>query len=97
VIHDADIARDIGLNAVTGKNYRGILLAMFLCHDVRPWYRNIGKRLVKSAKGYLLDSLLLCHLLDWNLDDLSRSKPHLYGHVLENFVATELLNLLSIS
>ena len=97
LMNDADIARDVGLNAVTGKNYRGILQAMFLSHDVRPWYRNIGKRLVKSAKGYLLDTLLLCHLLDWNLDDLGRNKPHLYGHVVENFVATELLKLLSFS
>ena len=97
LMNDADIARDVGLNAVTGKNYRGILKAMFLSHDVPPWYRNIGKRLVKSAKGYLLDSLLLCHLLDWSLDDLSRNKPHIYGHVVENFVATELLKLLSFS
>ena len=70
---------------------------MFLSFDVRPWYRNIGKRLVKSAKGYLVDSLLLCHLLDWNLDDLCQRKPDLYGHVVENFVATELLKLLSFT
>ena len=97
LINDADISRDMGLNAVTSKSYRGILQAMFLSFDVRPWYRNIGKRLVKSAKGYLVDSLLLCHLLDWNLDDLCQRKPDLYGHVVENFVATELLKLLSFT
>lgn len=97
LMNDAAISRDMGLNAVTSKSYRGILQAMFLCFDVRPWYRNIGKRLVKSSKGYLVDSLLLCHLLDWNLDDLRRQKPDLYGHVVENFVATELLKLLSFS
>lgn len=97
LINDADISRDIGLNAVTSKNYRSLLQAIFLTFDVRPWYRNIGKRLVKSPKGYLTDSSLLCHLLDWNLDDLSQLKPHLYGHVVENFVATELLKLLSFS
>jgi predicted AAA+ superfamily ATPase len=97
LLNDADISRDIGLNAVTSKNYRGILQAMFLSFDVPPWYRNIGKRLVKSPKGYLMDTLLLCHLLDWNLDDLKARKPDLYGHVVENFVATELLKLLSFS
>jgi len=97
LMNDASISRDMGLNAVTSKSYRGILQAMFLNFDVRPWHRNIGKRLVKSPKGYLIDTLLLCHLLDWNLDDLSRNKHDLYGHVVENFVATELLKLLSFS
>lgn len=97
LINDAEIARDLGLNAVTSKSYRNILKAIFLSFDVKPWYRNIGKRLVKSPKGYLIDTLMLCHLLDWNLDDLQKRKPDLYGHVVENFVATELLKLLSFS
>jgi predicted AAA+ superfamily ATPase len=97
LINDSDIARAMGLNAVTSKSYRGILQAMFLSFDVRSWHRNIGKRLVKSPKGYITDTLLLCHLLDWNLDDLSARKPDLYGHVVENFVASELLKLLSFS
>lgn len=97
LMNDAEIARDIGLNAVTSKSYRGILHAMFLSFDVKPWYRNIGKRLVKSPKGYLIDTLLLCHLLDLRLEELRERKPEIYGHVVENFVATELIKLLSFS
>ncbi len=97
LMNDAEIARDIALNPVTSKSYRGILHAMFLTFDVQPWFRNIGKRLVKSPKGYLTDTLLLCHLLDWKLEDLRLRKPDLYGHVVENFVATELLKLLSFN
>jgi uncharacterized protein len=97
LINDADISRSLGLNAVTGKSYRSILKAMFLSFDVSPWFNNISKRLVKSPKGFLIDTLLLCHLLEWNLDDLSMNKPDLYGHVVENFVATELIKLLSFS
>lgn len=97
LLNDADIARSVALNAVTSKNYRGILQAMFLTFDIPPWYRNIGKRLVKSSKGYFVDTLLLCHLLDWRLEDLRERKPDLYGHVIENFVATELIKILSFS
>lgn len=97
LINDAEIARDIGLNSVTSKSYRSILQAMFLNFDVHSWYRNIGKRLVKSPKGYLIDTMLLCHLLGWGLDDLQIRQPNLYGHAVENFVATELLKLLSFS
>ncbi len=97
LMNDASIARDIGLNPVTSKSYRRILQAIFLTFDLQPWYRNIGKRLVKSPKGYVSDTLLLCHLLDWHLEDLRAGKPELYGHVVENFVATELNKLLSFS
>jgi predicted AAA+ superfamily ATPase len=95
LMNDADIARDVGLNSVTGKFYRNILKLMFLSFDVSPWYRNIGKRLVKSAKGYLIDTSLICHLLDYSIDDIAAKKPDLFGHLIENFVATELLKQLS--
>jgi len=97
LLNDADISRDLGLNPVTGKFYRNILKMMFLNFDVAPWYRNIGKRLVKSPKGYFTDTLLLCHMLGFSLDDIEKNKPDLFGHVLENFVATELAKLLTFS
>ena len=95
LMNDSDISRDVGLNSVTGKSYRNILKMMFLTFDVRPWYRNIGKRLVKAPKGYLLDTLLACHILDLDFDDTAKNKPELFGHLLENFVATEIIKQLS--
>ena len=97
LINDADIARDIGLNPTTSKFYRNILKMMFLNFDVEPWFRNIGKRLVKAPKGFLTDTLILCHMLDLNLEDIEKNKPDLFGHVLENYVATELTKLLTFS
>ena len=97
LINDSEISREVGLNSVTGKFYRNILKMMFLSFDVQPWHRNIGKRLVKAPKGYLLATLLLCHMLDLNLEDIYQNRPHLFGHVVENFVATELTKLLSFS
>ncbi len=97
LINDENIAHDMGLKLATSKKYRSILKAMFLTHDVLPWYRNIGKQLVRFPKGYLVDTLLLCHLLDWDLAEMRDRRPELYGHVVENFVASELLKLLSFS
>jgi predicted AAA+ superfamily ATPase len=91
LINDADIARSIGQNAVTSKNYRLLLRMIFLTFEIKPWFRNIGKRLVKSPKGYLIDTALLCHLQQMSLKSISLKDPHLFGHVLENFVASELL------
>jgi predicted AAA+ superfamily ATPase len=97
LLNDADIARDIGLNSITSKFYRNILKMMFLNFDIEPWYRNIGKRLVKAPKGYLTDTLMLCHMLDLNLEDIEKNKPDLFGHILENYIATELTKLLTFS
>ena len=97
LINDADLSRDVGLNAVTGKFYRNILKMMFLTIDVPPWYRNIGKRLVKSSKGYLVDTLFLCYVLGLKLEDLVKNRPDLFGHVLENYVVMELTKLLSFN
>jgi predicted AAA+ superfamily ATPase len=97
LINDTDISRDIGLNPVTTKSYRNILKMMFLNFDLEPWSRNIGKRLVKSAKGYLIDTLMICHMLDLNIEDVQAKRPELFGHLLENFVASELTKLLSFS
>lgn len=97
LMNDSDIARDIDMNHVTAKFYRSILKLMFLTFDVRPWFRNIGKRLVKTPKGYLLDTTMICHLLDYNIDEIVKTKPELFGHLVENFVATEIIKQLSNS
>jgi predicted AAA+ superfamily ATPase len=97
LINDSDIAREIGLNSVTEKFYRNILKMMFLNFDVQPWHRNIGKRLVKASKGFLVDTLMMCHILGVTIEDLEKKNPVLFGHALENFVATELIKLLTFS
>jgi predicted AAA+ superfamily ATPase len=97
LMNDSDIARDIDLNHVTTKFYRNILKLMFLSFDVKPWFRNIGKRLAKTPKGYLLDTSMICHLLDYDIHEIAITKPDFFGHLVENFVATEILKQLSNS
>ena len=97
LINEANIASSIKINAVTEKNYRSILKMMFLTHDIKPWLKNIGKRLVKAPKGYITDTSLLCHLLGYDYKTLQTKRPELLGHVIENFVASELLKLISFS
>ncbi len=97
LINEADISRAIGQNAVTAKSYRILLQMMFLTFDVKPWYRNISKRLVKSPKGYMIDTALLCHLQQIDIAKAELIDPHIFGHVFENFVASELLKQLASS
>ncbi|OZA60665.1 MAG: hypothetical protein B7X75_03270, partial [Sphingobacteriales bacterium 39-40-5] len=97
LLNDSDIAREIGLTSVTTKTYRHILQMMFLTFNINPWHRNIGKRLVKAPKGYMIDTCLLCHMLDLSLSDIAINKPDLFKHILENYIATEILKQLNNS
>ncbi len=97
LINEADIARSTGQNAVSAKNYRILLQMLFLTFDVKPWYRNIGKRLVKAPKGYVMDTSLLCHLLQVDMARAAIREPHVFGRLFENFIASELLKQLSSS
>ena len=90
LINDASTGREVGLNAVTTRNYRGLLNNTFVTHTLKPWYRNITKRLVKSEKIYFYDTMLLCYLLGTTPKILAKAQPQRFGHILENFVLSEL-------
>jgi uncharacterized protein len=96
LLNDADSARDAKLNAMTYRRYRTLLQQLFLIALVPPWFRNAGKRFVKSPKLFFTDTALLCHRLGVDFDGLSQRNPSLYGRLTENFVATELIKQVSL-
>lgn len=95
LLNDADCARDAKLNPMTYRRYRMLLQQLFLTTLVPPWYRNIGKRLVKSPKLFFTDTALLCHQIGIDAASLRAQNPGLFGRVLENFVASELTKQLA--
>jgi predicted AAA+ superfamily ATPase len=71
------------------KRYIALLETTFLIQMLPPWSSNLGLRLVKSPKLYLSDTGLLVHLLGTDRERLQKN-PSQFGHVLEDFVVTEL-------
>jgi hypothetical protein len=64
----------VGVSPNTAKAWLSVLQASGLVYLLEPYFRNVGKRLVKSPKLYLLDTGLACHLTgirSWG--DLDRS------------------------
>jgi predicted AAA+ superfamily ATPase len=96
LLNDAELSIAVKLSQPTLKRYRALLNGVFLTHLIPPWYRDIEKRLVKSPKIYFTDTLLLCHLLGRTPAELEAKQPELFGFVLENFTASELLKELSL-
>lgn len=95
LVNDSTIAQESLLNAVTYSRYKALILLVFLIFLVPSWYNNRAKRLVKSSKLFFTDTALVCHLLKINMDSLKEKDPSLFGHILENFVASELNKQLS--
>ncbi len=55
----SQLAASMGVNYHTVNRYTDILEQTFLIRKLQPYYRNIGKRLVKSPKVYFRDTGLL--------------------------------------
>ncbi|HLJ76813.1 MAG TPA: ATP-binding protein [Acidobacteriaceae bacterium] len=89
LLNFADLSRTIALPQTTLKRYFALLEGTFLVQLLRPWARNVGKRVIQTPKVYLNDSGLLAHTLGATVDRL-KTEGNLAGAILENFVVMEL-------
>jgi predicted AAA+ superfamily ATPase len=86
----SQFAAALGVATRTVQRYVDILEQSFLLRCLPPYFRNIGKRLVKAPKLYLRDTGLLHHLL--NIDSLAALESHpIRGASWETFVLEDLL------
>jgi hypothetical protein len=65
-------------------------LSCYVVFLLKPYYRNFGKRLIKSPKLYFYDVGLACTLLDISQDRYVKNH-YLRGGLFETFVIAELL------
>jgi uncharacterized protein len=96
LINYADLSRSLGIPQTTLHRYLTLLEMTFLVRLLPAWSTNIGKRLTKSPKLLLADTGLLAWLLDAAPSRLAADRTQL-GHMLENFVALELIKQLGWS
>src|SRR5450631_4316028 len=89
LLNFADLSRSVALPQTTLKRYFALLEWTFLVQLLRPWARNLGKRIIQTPKVYLNDTGLLAYLLGATVDRL-KAEGNLAGGILENFVLMEL-------
>jgi len=90
LLNVSELSRSSGIPSSTLHRYLTLLQTLFMISFLQPWSINLGKRLVKSPKVYLIDSGILLHLLKTDEEKLF-SDTHAFGKAIENFVVTELL------
>ena len=62
VLNLSGLSRDLGVAVNTIKAWISVLEASHQIVVIKPYYRNKGKRVVKSPKVYFLDTGFLCYL-----------------------------------
>jgi hypothetical protein len=92
ILNLSDLAKDVGVSVNTAKDWISVLEASFQIFILRPYYANIGKRLVKSPKVYFTDTGLLCYLVGLRDTEHAASGP-MGGAIFENLVVAELFKI----
>jgi hypothetical protein len=88
-----DLARDLGVALNTIKAWLSVLEATYQVVVLRPYFANVGKRLVKTPKVYFTDTGSLCYLTGLKSPEHAAAGP-MAGPIFETAVLSELLRAL---
>ena len=94
LLNITDLARDLGLAVNTVKAWISVLEATCQIFILRPYIRNVGKRLVKTPKVYFADVGTLCYLVGLKDAEHAMSGP-MGGAIFETAVVGEIMRRLS--
>lgn len=89
MLNKSELARDTGIKPPTANSWLSVLEAMGVVALLEPWFSNRSKSIVKTPKLYLIDSGLLCFLLNIKHEDEIPFQPNV-GAIWETFVFSEL-------
>jgi predicted AAA+ superfamily ATPase len=95
ILNRSELAKDSGIPYTTANHYLDLLLATFQIFLIQPYFKNIGKRLIKSPKIIWNDTGLALYLQGINnWEDAERLGR--IGFLVENKIILELKTLISI-
>lgn len=90
----SDLARDLGIAVNTAKAWLSVLEATHQVIILRPYFANVGKRLVKTPKVYFADLGTLCYLAGLRDPEHVASGP-MGGQIMEAAVLGEIVKTLA--
>jgi len=90
ILNISELAKEIGMSVPTIKRWLSILETGYQIYLLYPYYKNIGKRLVKSPKLYFNDTALASYLLGLHDRETLLGSPN-FGNLLETMIITDFL------
>jgi hypothetical protein len=95
IINFSEVSRELGIPFSTLRRYMGLLEVTYQTYLLKPYFANIGKRLIKMPKLYFGDSGMACHLSavdDWK----TLERQGRVGSMVETWAAAELKKMISL-
>jgi hypothetical protein len=90
VLNLSSLGNDCGITHNTAKSWLSVLEATYLVFLIRPYRRNLNKRLIKMPKLYFYDTGLACSLL--GIQNVAQLDTHyLKGSLFESFAFSEIV------
>lgn len=90
VLNLSDLARDSDVSVNTVKEWLSLLEASGQIFFLRPYYKNLTRRLIKAPKLYFLDTGLVCYLTGWRNPRVA-CRGAFAGALFETFVVSEII------
>ncbi|MBZ4220257.1 MAG: ATP-binding protein [Chlorobium sp.] len=84
------LAGETGISHKTARSWLSVLESSYIVYLLPPYFRNFGKRLIKTPKLYFLDQGLACWLLGIRSPELLALHP-MRGAIFESFIISEFL------
>ncbi|HDM10337.1 MAG: ATP-binding protein [Deltaproteobacteria bacterium] len=88
ILNISELARDIGVSVPTAKKWLTVLEASYQVFLLPPYFKNFGKRIIKSPKLYFLDTGIATFLLGLHEPEPLLQGPML-GPIFETMVVSE--------
>ena len=90
VFNASALSAETGVSVPTINEWLSVLEASYVLFRLLPFYRNIGKRLVKTPKIYFYDTGMVCYLN--GIENVQQLTTHpLRGAIFENLAVLEFL------
>lgn len=94
LLNYSTMSNDLGISVPTCTKYVSLLETSYQVFRLRPYFVNIGKRLVKTPKIYFSDSGLASHILGYqSFEDLNLRG--LFGGIFESWIVMEIIKIFS--
>jgi len=90
ILNISEIARDIGISVPTAKRWLSLLETGQQIYLLYPYYKNIGKRIMKSPKIYFCDTAICSYLLGIHNSETLLGSPY-FGNLFETMIVIDFL------
>ncbi len=90
ILNISDVAKDVGISFTTAKRWLSLLETGYQVFLLYPYYKSLGKRLVKSPKIYFCDTGVASYLMGLNDESALINNVH-FGNLFETLIITDFL------